>query len=70
MRSGLDVGATTGLAVLVAWAWGLMVPETPMPPEVAAAGGAILGPLVEDLRKLRRRVLGRWLDTEDLGPSP
>lgn len=65
MSRVVDTGATTGVAVLVAWIWGMAVPETPMPPEVAAAAGGVLGPLVEDLRKIRRRAFGRLLDRED-----
>ncbi len=37
--------AGAGLGVVGAFAWGILVPEHPMPAEVAAALPAVLGPV-------------------------
>ena len=54
VKSAAAVGIGGG--ALVAWVWGLLSPETPMPPEVAAiiAGflGAITGPMMRWLEGL------------------
>ena len=40
-----SVGAGAGIGTLVAWLWGLAMPETPMPPEVATVIAGILSAL-------------------------
>ena len=35
-----------GLGLVIAWAWNMMMPDSPMPPEVAAAIAPLLGAAV------------------------
>lgn len=58
---GVDSGAGVGVSVAIAWAWNSWNPDMEMPPEVAAAIGAVIGPMVEDIRRLRRRLFDRWM---------
>lgn len=37
------LGVGGGLGAIIAWSWGAAVPETPMPPEVAAGIAGIIG---------------------------
>lgn len=62
MDRATDTGLSVAAAVVVAWGVSAIWPEVEMPEPVAAALGAIIGPLVEDVRNVRRRLLGRWLD--------
>ncbi len=55
-----DTGLTVAVSVVATWALGLAVPDYQMPPEVAAGVGAIIGPILEDVRKLRRAAFARW----------
>lgn len=57
-----DTGLSVAAAVVVAWGVSAIWPEVNMPEPVAAALGAIIGPLIEDVRNVRRKLLGRWLD--------
>ena len=38
--------AAAPLAAVLAWAWNMSVPESPMPAEVAGAMGGLVGPMV------------------------
>jgi hypothetical protein len=65
-----DRSAGAALAVLLAWAWGLWVPSQPMPAEVAAMLGYLLGPVVEDIRRIRAAVAARIVTRLDAVPQP
>lgn len=52
-------GVSVGSGVLVAWAWNAMVPQVPMPAEVAAAIGAVIAPLFDVVVALRDAALER-----------
>jgi len=62
-RAG-DTGAAVSIAVLITWVWSIWFPDLAMPEAVAASIGAIIGPLVDDVRRIRRRLIGRWLDPD------
>ena len=49
MERTRDTGLTVAVSVAT-WALGLAVPDYQMPPEVAAGVGAIIGPILEDVR--------------------
>lgn len=62
MTRATDTGAAVSLAVVLTWCWSIWFPDLPMPEAVAAAIGAIIGPIVDDVRRIRRRLVGGWLD--------
>lgn len=63
-------GASVGSGVLVAWAWNALVPQVPMPAEVAAAIGAVLAPLFDVIVALRDAALARIAGARPGGGEP
>jgi hypothetical protein len=61
LSTTIDTGASVGVSVVAAWLWNISFPEMPMPAEVAAGVGAVVGPLVEDIRRMRRSLVDRWI---------
>ena len=58
--SGGLIGAP--LASVLAWLWGVLYPETPMPPEVAAALGGLIGTIAS--------FVAAWFAREDALVDP
>ncbi len=52
-KAATGVTGGVGGGVVLVWLWGILMPDQPMPPEVGAALGGFLGPII-----------GRLLPTE------
>lgn len=65
MNRSADTGLAVAASVTIAWLWGMIAPDAPMPQEVAASIGAIVGPFIEDIRSARRLFARRFLGGDD-----
>lgn len=45
-KVGVTASSSSGAGAVVAWLWNVFLPEHQMPPEVAAAVGGLLAPII------------------------